>query len=182
MSSTRFGYNMDPNDVPALLGEPAAGWVIESYYNTGPSEFLESYWVYNDKSGGTGGQHRFLAFQADRNSNTSGLDAAFGFLKRLGVGDQGGNTPFEFDYGVAATPTLTLDSNGTSTARILKNTNNGSWLQQLNAAGNGTVELARVDASNHVVIDPAASGITLHGAVTCDSRSRARRSKTWAPT
>jgi hypothetical protein len=164
-----FGYNMDPNDVPALIGEPAAGFVIESYYNTGPNEFLESYWVYNDKTGGSGGQHRFLAFQVDRNSNTTGFDAAFGFLKRLGFGDQSGNTPFEFDFGLAQTPTLTLNSSGSTTARLYNTQNNQPWLIQSNAAGNGSFELARLDASNNVVIAPDGATIKLHGAVTADS-------------
>jgi hypothetical protein len=166
-----WGYNMDPNDVPAVLGEPAAGFVIETYYNTGPSEFVESYWVYNDKGGGSPGQHRFLAFQVDRNSNTAGFDSAFGFLKRLGIGDQSGNTPFEFDMGLAQTPTLTLNSQGTTTARFLNITNNAPWLLQYNAAGNGTIELVRIDSSNNVVVGPdgTQAGIKLNGATTCTS-------------
>jgi hypothetical protein len=164
-----LGYNMDPNDVPSVLGEPACGWFVESYYNTGPNEFLESYWSYCDKNGGSPGQHRFLAFQVDRNSNTTGFDAAFGFLKRLGFGDQGGNTPFEFDFGVAQTPTLTLNSSGTTTARFYNTQNNQPWLIQSNAAGNGSFELARLDGSNNVVIAPDGATIKLHGAVTCDS-------------
>jgi hypothetical protein len=160
-----LGYNCSRAQGNEDALEPSWNWTIESFYDSvALGEVMEMHFQGRHIDGT---QFRNWSFSINRDTHETR------YLQRAD------RHSFEDTTGVYQSVLLTTT---TSTGQlsindgttILKNGNNVAWLVQNNAAEDGNIEIARINASDNVLIDGSAAGTTFNGRVGVPTLNAAR--------